>query len=109
MVEISFGDDRSLRVRAFQNGDVIAARAYSESAGTLSCNDAGAEILAHGPSLPEGTGDPLFGPEWGATYLRPARDGSLIVEGRGSGVGLIFMVVPFAFSETSWTRFAEKQ
>lgn len=107
-VELTFGGDRILRMRALQNADVITERTYSEKDGTLSCNGDGAEILSYGPSLPGGKTNPLAGVTWGATYLRRSDDGSLIVKTRETGVGLVFMFLPFAGGETNWVRFPAK-
>jgi hypothetical protein len=105
-IEISYGEDRLLRIRAFESGEAIAERTYSEDDGTLACTDEGAKILAH-RGLPDG-GD-IFGYSWGATYLRKAGDGSLIVGHRGGVVGLVFMLFPVATSENDWLRFRAKE
>jgi hypothetical protein len=64
------------------------------------------KILASGEFL---NGGPVAGYGWTATYLQKAEDGSLILDRRSSGAGLVFMLLPIAISDDAWLRFSPKR
>ncbi len=109
-VQITFGANGVLRVRAFRNDVAILELHYAEADATLSCERDGAKILAYsGASEPGASPDnPIAGLFSGATYLRKADDGSLIIKRHEAVVGLVFMMLPIAWSETGWMRFPAK-
>lgn len=81
----------------------VATARFSEKAKTLKCTREGATISGYS-GWAHGAGNPLIGREHNADTLMPAADGSLIVKYTGGGTGMVYGVMPFSGSESSWRR-----
>jgi hypothetical protein len=102
-MRLKFGADRILRVELISEQKIVALAEYSEAKGQIECKKDGATLQSVLGGT-RGQGNPLVGVEGGYVQLFKAEDGTLIAYSFHYGVGMVFLVLPFAGGEGTWIR-----
>ncbi len=102
IIEISY-QPNLLRVRGLTGDIVVAEKTFSSETDSLECHDDGVVVDPYAGTAR--IGNPDLGYTSESTTLRRAKDGALIVDNSGIGVGLAYMVVPVAVGGSSLRRF----
>jgi hypothetical protein len=103
-IEIEQPDSDAIKVTAWSFMKSLGDITYSKQRDEFVCESGYVSI-----DKPTHRSDNKFvaGAEWGARRFAKSRDGYLVVQAKGSGVG-VFSVIPVAETHTLWYRFRPK-